>query len=49
MSKIQIALIDLYVAIKIRDEDEINNYDQNNLIIERNSYIDQKISCVSLV
>ena len=26
-SEIQLALIDLYVAIKIRDEEEINNYD----------------------
>lgn len=37
--EIQLALIDLYVAIKIRDEEEINNYDQNKLITERNELV----------
>jgi hypothetical protein len=47
---IQEALIDLYLNVKVRSKDEINDYDENDLVKEReNLYITSPLDLISYI
>jgi hypothetical protein len=47
---IQEALIDLYLNVMVRSKDEINDYDENDLVKEReNLYITSPLDLISYI
>jgi len=48
-SEIKKALVDLYLSVKIRKNEEIDQYDEDKMKEERQEIIDEKISCLDII